>query len=212
MKRDRRLAGIGSIAFPVFLLAGFIVANPPGGNYHAGDVADFVAKGHQNSVLLSIFLVAISTVGLIAAMAYQCEIFFGPGKLGRIAWGTSLLSAASFLIGYAVVVTPSTSLKIGGGPALDPAVSYTIIQAGFGILLLVGCMMLGIALIALAIGGQTAPKWVRVLSGVAGVLAFFTIAWFPFFGVLIWGLVIGIWLLVSSPGTESADAAQSQAA
>ena len=69
MGNDRRLAGIGSLVFTVLLVAGAIAANAPGGDYDANDVADFVAKGHRSSVIISLFLVAAAIVGLLVVMA-----------------------------------------------------------------------------------------------------------------------------------------------
>jgi hypothetical protein len=204
---DRRLAGIGGIVFGVLFIAGMITANPPGGDYEAGDVADFVAKDHRNAVIAMMALITLAVVGLLLATAYLCETSFGKGRHGRIAWGTSLLAAASFLIGAVVVSTPSTSLAIGGGPAIDPAVGYTLMQAGFGIMFFAGGLMLGVSLLTLAIGGRDAPTWVRVFSAVVGVLALFSMAFFPFFAVLLWGLVIGIWLLVSTPTAQATSTA-----
>ena len=199
MRRDRSLAGIGGIVFAVLFVSGMVSANPPGGDYRAGDIADFVAKGHRVNVVASLFLITISVVGLLMVTEYLCETSYGQGRHGRIAWGASLLAAASFLIGLTVVVTPSMSVALGGGPSIDPAVNYTIMQAGFGIMFVSGGVMLGVSFLTLAIGGHAAPRWVRAFSGIVGLLAFFSMAYFPFFGVILWGLVIGIWLLVSSP-------------
>jgi len=199
MGNDRRLAGIGSLVFTVLLVAAAIAANAPGGNYHANDVADFVAKGHRSSVMISLFLVAAAIVGLLVVMAYLCETSFGKGRSGRIAWGTSLFAAGSFLVGWAILITPSMSVALGGGPSIDPAVSYTIMQAGWAVFLVVSGMMLGISFLTLAIAGTAAPTWMRAFTGIVGLLALASIAFFPFWAVFLWGLVIGIWLLVSSP-------------
>ena len=208
MKRDRKLAGIGAIVFAVLFVSGMIAGNAPGGEYDASDVADFVADGHRSNVVASSVLVAIAVVGLLLVTAYMCDTYFSKGRDGRIAWGTSLLAAASFIIGITVLLTPSTSLFVGGGPSIDPAVSYTIMQAGYGIMFLSGGIMLGVSFLTLALGGHAAPTWVRAFSGLIGLLALFSLAFFPFFGVLIWGLVIGIWLLASSPPAKT-PAAQS---
>jgi len=199
MGNDRRLAGIGSLVFTVLLVAAAIAANAPGGNYHANDVADFVAKGHRSSVMISLFLVAAAIVGLLVVMAYLCETSFGKGRSGRIAWGTSLFAAGSFLVGWAILITPSMSVALGGGPSIDPAVSYTIMQAGWAVFLVVSGMMLGISFLTMAIAGTAAPAWMRAFTGIVGLLALASIAFFPFWAVFLWGLVIGIWLLVSSP-------------
>jgi hypothetical protein len=199
MGNDRRLAGIGSLVFTVLLVAAAITANAPGGNYHANDVADFVAKGHRSSVMISLFLVAAAIVGLLVVMAYLCETSFGKGRSGRIAWGTSLFAAGSFLVGWAILITPSMSVALGGGPSIAPEVSYTIMQAGWAVFLVVSGMMLGISFLTLALLGRAAPTWMRAFTGIVGALALFSLAFFPFWAVFLWGLVIGIWLLVSSP-------------
>jgi hypothetical protein len=199
MSHDRRIAGIGSLVFTVLLVAGAISANAPGGNYHTNDVADFVAKGHRSAVMISLFLVAGAIVGLLVVMAYLCETSFGKGRSGRIAWGTSLFAAGSFLTGWAILITPSMSIAVGGGPGIDPTVSYTIMQAGWAVFLVVSGMMLGISFLTLAIGGHAAPTWMRAFTGIVGLLALASLAFFPFWAVFLWGLVIGIWLLVSSP-------------
>jgi len=59
----------------------------------------------------------------------------------------------------------------------------------------------------LANGGQTSPRWVRVLTGLVGLLALFSAAFDPFLAVLGWGLVIGIWLLTSPSKTATATTA-----
>lgn len=83
-----------------------------------------------------------------------------------------------------------------------------------------GGILLGIALLTLAIGGNAAPMRVRAFSGLAGTSALSSWAflllskwsanqWLPvsFYVVLLWALVIGVWLLVSSsrPPDRAAD-------
>ena len=203
MMRDRKLAGIGAIIFGGLFIPGMIFGNVPGGDYDAGDVADFVASGHRTNVYISIALMALAVVGLLLVTAYLSGTYFGEGVSGRIAWGTGLLAAAALIIGLGVAYTPAMSLAVGGGPSIDPEVSYTIMQAGLGVMFFVGGIMLGVSLLALAIGGHAAPTWVRAVSGLVGLLALFSIMFFPFFAVLLWGLIIGIWLLASTPPTKT---------
>jgi hypothetical protein len=63
-------------------------------------------------------------------------------------------------------------------------------------MLVAGGMLLGVALLTLAIAGDE-PGWFRVLAGVAGIGGLATPAFFPFFLLLLFGLVVGFWLLVS---------------
>ena len=210
MKRDRRLAGVGGIVFPVSLVAGLETSGPKGGYYSAAEIANFVGQS-STGLIFSVCLFAVSIFGLLVLMAYLSETSGGAGRHSRLAWGTSVAAGASFLIGWALYLAPPTA-KIAGGPAIDPAISYALISAGFGVLYGVGGTLLGIALVTVAIGAISAPMWVRGFTGVAGLSALvswaflFASSWspnqwltVPFYIVVLWSFVMGVWLLVSSP-------------
>jgi hypothetical protein len=204
--RDRRLAGIGGIAFAVALVVGFTFFGPRGGFYAASAMATFVGQ-NPNNVIVSVYLFTVSNLGLMLLMAYLSRL---SGDLERVTWSSSLLAAGSFLIGWSVYFAPSISV-LSGGPAIDPAVSYTFTSAGFVVLFGVGGLLLGIALITVGIGDRGAPPWVRAFNGLTGLAALFSFAFIvathwspnqwlpvPFYLVVLWGIVIGAWLLVSS--------------
>lgn len=206
---DRRFAGLGGIAFAVCLVVGFTFFGPRGGFYAASAMANFIGQSSTN-VIVSIYLVAVSIIGLLVLLAYLSETFVGVGLHNRITWGAGLLAGGSFLIGWSLYFAPFTSV-ISGGPAIDPAIAYTFINTGFVVLFGAGGMLLGIALLMLATFGRAAPLWVRALSGLAGLSAFLSWAFIlaskwsanqwlpvPFYVVILWGMVIGVWLLVSS--------------
>ena len=216
MKRDRRLAGVGGIAFAVALVAGFTLFGPKGGHYSAAEIATFVGQS-STGLVVSVCLFAVSIIGLMVLMAYLSEMCVGGGWHGRLAWSTSVAAGASFLIGWGLYLAPPTSMH-AGGPAIDPAISYALISAGFAVLFGVGGMLLGIALLSLALDGLAAPMWVRAFSGLAGLSALlswpFLLAtnwspnqWLPvpFYLVILWGLVIGVWLVISSEPALTAD-------
>ena len=46
------------------------------------------------------------------------------------------------------------------------------------------------------------PSWLRWFTIVAGVIGLFSLAFFPFFILVLWALVAGIWLLVSAPAVS----------
>ena len=213
MKRDRRGAGVGGIAFAVFLLVGFTLFGPKGGHYSAPEITTFVAQS-STGLIVSVYMIVVSMIGLFVVMAYLSETCFGAYRRRRVAWGTSLAAAVSFAIGWALYLAAPISAS-SGGPALDPATSYALISAGFVVLFGVGGILLGLALLTLAIGGHSAPRWFRAFSGLAGLSAFFSWAFLlasnwspnqwlpvPFYAVILWGLVIGVWLLVSSPRSD----------
>lgn len=118
MGNDRRLAGIDGVAFAACLVVGFTFFGPRGGFYSATGVENFVGQSSTN-IVVSFYLFAVSIIGFILLMAYLSETYLGRGRLARIAWGTSLVTAASLLIGWALYFAPSTSV-ISGGPPIDP--------------------------------------------------------------------------------------------
>lgn len=208
INRDRRLGGMGGIAFAVALVVGFTFFGPRGGFYAASAVDSFVDQRATN-IIISVYLFAVSTMGLCMLMAYLSETELSAGRHDRLAWGTSLLAAASFLIGWGIYFAPSIAV-LSGGPTIDPAISYTFLSAGMIILFGVGGLLLGSALLTLAIASREAPMWVRALNALTGLSALFSFAFIlvsrwspnqwlpvPFYLVVLWGIVLGVWLLVS---------------
>ena len=209
------MAGVGGIVFVIALIVGFTFFGPRGGFYAASAMGNFIGQSSTN-VIVSIYLLAASIIGLLLLMAYLTETFMSDGRHIRITWGASAVAAASFLVGWSLYFAPLTSV-ISGGPAIDPAIAYTVINAGFVVLFGAGGVLLGIALLALAMWGCAAPTWVRAVNALAGLSAFLTWAFLlaskwsanqwlpvPFYVVLLWGLVIGVWLLVSPHRREAA--------
>jgi hypothetical protein len=210
MNRDTRRAGIGGILFAVSLVVGFTFFGPKGGHYSTTEITNFV-KQSSSGLIASVYLLVITIVGLMLLMAHLCETWVGPGRQGRAPWGTSLAAGGMFLTGWGLYLAAPTALG-AGGPAIDPAISYALTSAGMVVFFGGGGIMLGIALIAIAAGGTSAPTWARAFTGLTGLAAIFSWAFLlatgwspnqwlpgPFYVVVLWGLVIGVWLFVFSP-------------
>jgi hypothetical protein len=213
VSQARRIAGIGAVVFVVALLVGFTLYGPKSGAYSPAETAAFVDQG-STGLILSIYLFALSIIGLIVLMAYLSAHSCGGGRRDRIVWGTSIAAAASFLIGWGLYLVPS-SAHVAGGPPIDPAVSYAFISGGFVVLFGVGDLLLGIALLTLAIRGLVLPAWVRAFTALTGLSALsawgilLATGWSPnqwlappFYLVILWGLAIGVWLMISAAGPE----------
>jgi len=177
-------------------------------------MSNFIGQSSTN-MIVSIYLFGASIMGLLLLMAYLTETFMSGGSHIRLTWGASTLAAGSLIIGWSLYFAPFTSV-ISGGPAIDPAIAYTFINAGFVVLFGAGGILLGIALLTLAMWGSAAPMWARALNGLAGLSAFLSWAFLlaskwsasqwlpvPFYVVVLWSLVIGVWLLVSPHKAEA---------
>lgn len=207
MNGERRLAGVGGMVFAVALVAGFTLYGPKGGQYSAAEVAAFVAQ-NSSGLAVSVVLFGVSMVGLFLFLAYLSGTYVDEGPYRRLAWGMSMAGGSSILIGWGLYLASPIAAH-SGGRAIDPGISYVVIGAGFTVLFGVGGMLLGIALVSIAIGARAAPTWVRGFSGLAGLSSLlswpFLLAsnwspnqWLPvpFYLVVLWGIVIGVWLFI----------------
>jgi hypothetical protein len=198
MTGSRTLAGLGSIAFGVLMFVAILVASPPGGTYSAKDAADYIAKGHRAAVIISLYLLMLALLGLVLALAYLRQ-FVSDRNLGSVFWGTGIAAAASFAVAWCVIISVPLAIAFGGSAVtIAPEGVYTFSEVGWAILIGAGAFLLGISLVTLMLGSRgTLPAWVRWTTLVAGLGGIAGLAYFPFFLILIWGLVAGIWLLAT---------------
>ena len=198
MRRESLLAGIGALAFGILTFVAFIVASPPGGDYKASDVTKFLAKGHRFDVFLSVYVMLIAVAGLLLLLAHLRRAI-GGGQRESIFWGFGVAAVAAWIGGYAVAISPSLALAFSGGhlKTLPAPTAYTFSEAGWALMYGGGGLLLGAALITFALGSVTAPAWVRWSTLGAGIAGLAAVAWFPFFLVYAWAIVLGIWTLVA---------------
>jgi hypothetical protein len=211
MRSRSALAGVGSIAFSVLTIVGLALANPPGGTYKASDAVKYVAKGHHVAVFASVYVLLLAVLGLLLLLAYLRDLLSAAPdgeRVARIFWAMSIGAATSFAIGWAIVLGNAIAHAFGGsGVVVDPAVTYLASELGFSVVFGPAAILLGFALIAFVIGGRAlVPAWLRWSTLVAGVAGIVSLAFFPAVLVLLWGIVMGIWLLVPSRGPAVATA------
>ncbi len=197
MMRSNLVPGSGGLAFGILLFVAFLVAGPPGGEYSAEDVAGYLDEDRRARAVIALYLAIVAVAGLLALLAgLRDAIAARRDEWPRIFWGLGLGAAAAFAIGFAILVTPPLSLAIGGGEAAAPETTYLVTQVGWLVTLGAGGLLLGAALVVLMLeSGGVLPAWVRWVTLAAGVLGLASTAYFPFFGLLLWGVIVGAWLL-----------------
>jgi hypothetical protein len=196
------LAGIGSIAFSVLTIVGLFLANAPGGSYDASDAVKYVAKGHRVEVIASLYIVLLAVLGLFLLLAYLRDLLSAVPdgeRIARLFWGLGIGAATSFAVGWSIVLGDAIAHAFGGsGVVIDPAVTFLVSELGYAAVFGPGAVLLGFALIAFVIGGRTlVPAWLRWSTLVAALAAIVSLAFFPSALVVLWGIVMGIWLLVA---------------
>jgi hypothetical protein len=201
MQRGSVVAGVGGILFAVLWFLTVFVADPPGGGYSASDVASFVDKDHRTAIFVAVALGLLSVLGLLLLLAGLRERVSGGDSLtATVFWSASLLSVAGLAIGWVTVLTVPISRAFGGSTivVIDPALTYTITEIGWVIMFAVGGTFLGVALITSVIGSaQAYPAWLRWFTLVVGVLGLASLAWIPFFALLIWAIITSLWLIAA---------------
>jgi hypothetical protein len=200
-----RLAGVGGIAFGVLTSVFVLFGGAPGGNYVEADVANYVGASHFPIVIVTGYLAVLGVVGLICLLAYLREVVGAqPDRAveANIFWGVGLASAASFAVGWGLSTgVPLAAAEGGSGAAVPHPVTYVLSDTFINVLFGSGAILLGFALIALMLGSRgSLPNWLRWVSLVAGVLALTAPFYFAAPAVPLWGIVVGVWLLVARGG------------
>jgi hypothetical protein len=205
--RRGSLSGVGALAFGVLPILGFMIANPPGGSYDAADIVDYVTKGHRPVVFVSMYMLLLSGVGL-ALLVTRLREAIGAGSRKTVFTVLGAAAVAAWVVGYALVIGVPAAYAFGGGDKLSlaPGVVYTFAESGWAVMYGAGGTLLGCALVTFAVGRVAVPSWVRWATLVAGIAGLASLAWFPFFLVYIWAIVLGCWLLVAraEPAREPA--------
>jgi hypothetical protein len=193
-------------------LVGFVFAEPPGGGYSESQIHDYLRSGHRPVVFVAFYLGLLGLLGLIFLLAHlRDSVNAAPGKqrTATILWGSGIAGVASFAVGWAIIGGQIVAHTEGGHKiVIAQPLTYLIGEIGVVMIFGSGAVLLGFALVALGLAAKPIfPAWLRWLTVVAGLGSIAGLAFFPFFLLLIWGVVIGVWLLVSGRGSEAVAAA-----
>ena len=211
MWRPPTIAGVGSLAFSVLSFTAATLVNNPGGGYAESTVTDYLAAGHFPVILLGLCLGLLGVVGLLCLLSYLRELM-GTGadeqQLGSVFWGTGVASAACFAVGWGFVAgQPVAHAEAGSVLAVPPTITHLISETGGSVMIYgSGSMLLGLALAIFFLKGAALPAWLRWLTLIAAIAAFAGLAFFPFVLVLLWGVVVGLWLLIAGGRRQTSGA------
>jgi hypothetical protein len=216
MRSRAAVAGLAALAFSVLTIIGLLVASPPGGSYSAHDATKYVAKGHHAAVFVAAYLLLLGTFALIWLLAYLRDVVFVGTtwpSAGRVFWGAGLCAVASLATGWMVILGVSIAHAYGGkGVVTSPTVTYLVVEAGSTAVWGAAAVMLGLALVILLLASASVfPLWLRVATGIAGVGGLAGFAFFPTGLLILWGIVIGVWLLLAGRRLDAPPSNRTQA-
>ena len=204
MKRASAIAGIGGVAFGVLTFVGLVLINPPGGNYKLSNVTDYLKHGHRVAVFAGLYVEIFAVFGLILLLAHLRNTV--PEAWRRVYWTLSTIAAGGLATGWAVMASGAIARAVGGSSVVvSPTTTYLISEIGAAIVWGPGAVFLALALLTLAATHVGLPAWVRWETLVLGVIGLASPAFFPSFGLLIWGILTGVWLLVSRTSAATAN-------
>jgi hypothetical protein len=194
-------AGLGGIAFSVLTFAAILVSNAPGGNYSASAVATYLSRGHRIPELIVFHLALLGLLGLIVLLAQFREAIRAAGNLraAQVVWGAGVASVASFAIGWGIIGGQVIAhLEGGRAISVSPAVTYLLSEIGVVFIFGCGAILLGFALIVLMLNSRgILPTWLRSLTLVCGIAGVAGLAFFTFFVLMLWGIAMGVWLVLA---------------
>jgi hypothetical protein len=207
--RQRTLAGTGGIAFGALTLAATLLARAPGGSYSASYVADYLAPGHRAAAIAALLLALLGVVGLVCLLAHLREAIDGT-LAASVFWGAGLAGAACFAAGAAVIAGQVIAHWEGGSAVvIAPALTYLISEVGVVMIFGAGAILLGLALLVLCVAAPAAQlgrlRWPTFLAGLCGVAS---LAFFPFFLLMLWAIGVGARLLAAGRRAEPLAAAR----
>ena len=198
--RGAKGAGLGAVAFGVMTLAATFLSDSPGGGSSASDVATYLSGGDRPTQLISFFLAIFAIPGLVWTLAHLRDTLAATPERQRaasIVWGTGLAAAACFAIGWGVDGGQIFAHWEGGSAIIVPApITYLISEIGVVFVFGCGAMLLGFALITLAINSRALlPGKMRGLVLVLGLCGVAGLAWATFFVMLLGIAGLGGWLV-----------------
>ncbi len=208
MIETSKTAGVGGIAFGGLTIAALLVTNAPGGGYSESAVASFLAHGHRAPVIACFFLAMLGILGLISLLAHLRDALSSAPeghRAGSFVWGAGLAAATSFAVGWSVNLGQVIAHMEGGTglTGITPSLTYLISMLGVAMVFGPGSVLLGSALIVLALNASAIfPAWMRWLTLICGVAGVAGLAFFTFFLLMLWPLATGIWLVASARRTQ----------
>jgi hypothetical protein len=194
-----RWAALGGVGYVVCFVVGTILAfggQPDTDSPPAKIVRYYSDSGHRHRIAAGWFVVLVGILlflWFLAALRQAVIRRAGPGVLAAVTTVGGAVYAACTLVGFSVEMAVKTMSDDTYRHQVYPELIHAADDAGYVIHSAGGAAIAAmfIASSLAALGARAVPAWLGWLGVLAGVAAFFSIFFFPWF-------VIAVWILVAS--------------
>jgi hypothetical protein len=205
-------AAIAGIVFVVLLLVGIFMRDTPDSGASAQEWASYFSDGgNRTQVLISAYLMVLSSLAFIVFLWALMPEFGEPGGLAgvllRIALASGMAFAMLLMVGAIALASVAGSVSFGDAPVPDGDFARQFEQLGFGLILLGGGLAaaLSIATLSWAAMIEAAwPRWLVIIGFIAAIALLFSVVLIPLIALPIWVLVVAIELLAQHPAPAEA--------
>jgi hypothetical protein len=181
----------------VVLLVGFVLISsvPGGGDPEASDFEDYYVT--DDNTALAIAGLLILSVGIILLLLFLHYLrTHVASDLSRLAFSSGVAGLAVFGTGACLLAAPSAVQTFSDEAFVGQEVAHTFASAGFGVMLIPGALLIGLAIALFSICGRSTgslPAWVVIIGYIVAVLQLLAIIWLPF-------LLVPVWMALASIG------------
>jgi hypothetical protein len=173
----------------------------PGGEYATSGVPHYVSSGHWPAAFAVAYLGAMAALGLgVFGHGLRTSDGLVGHALGDLCWALAIAGTTLSVGGFFVAAGVDVAMAEGGHTVqagVPHPIVYTLTEIGNLLLVCAPAFFAGVIAMVLA-ARSTLPTWLRVFSGVAGVCGILAPFYVTYFVFVLWVLVAGVALLVSS--------------
>jgi uncharacterized membrane protein YhaH (DUF805 family) len=203
--RWERWAALGGIVYVVLFIVGLIVSEngQPDSDAAPAKVIAFYSKGsNRDQIGIGWLIMLVGFLGLILFIGVLAQVvrrLSDSDAWSRIAVIGGALYAGAGVIGASLSMAIKTMSDDTYRDQVDPELIHAasdggyVIHSGGG----VGAGAMMIAASAAALGARSLPAWVCWLGVLAGVVAVFSIFFFPWIVIAVWLVVVSVMLFVA---------------
>ena len=190
----RQLRWSGLVGAVVFLV-GFVMLSsvPGGGDPDPADFEDYYVTDDNTALAIAGLLILSAGLILVVLFLHYLRTAMA-SDTSRLAFASGVAGLAVVGVGACLLAAPSAVQAFSDEEFVGQPVAHTFASAGFGVMLIPGALLVGLAIAVFSIVGRMSgafPAWLSIIGYVVAALQLIALIWLPF-------LVVPVWLALTS--------------